>query len=63
LREAGGWKAGEWRREFAKRGRTLTQADCLIAVVALGVNAHLAPGNAMHFPFQELVVDEWTSVV
>jgi predicted nucleic acid-binding protein len=63
LREAEGWKAGEWRRDFAKRGRTLTQADCLIAAAAVGISGRLATGNPRHFPFQELVVDEWTSGV
>jgi predicted nucleic acid-binding protein len=60
LRESEGWNAGEWRREFATRGRTLAQADCLIAAAAVTIGARLATGNPKHFPFEELVVEEWT---
>jgi predicted nucleic acid-binding protein len=63
LGEAEGWTAGDWRREYADRGVTLTQADCLIAAAAVAVGARLATGNQKHFPFRELVVDEWTSGV
>jgi hypothetical protein len=54
-----GWQAGEWRRAFAKRGRTLAQADCLVAAAALGVGGRLATGNPRHFPMQELTVEHW----
>jgi predicted nucleic acid-binding protein len=60
LRESEGWSAGEWRREFATRRRTLAQADCLIAAAAVTIGARLATGNPKHFPFEELVVEEWT---
>lgn len=60
LRESEGWNAGEWRREFATRGRTLAQADCLIAAAAVRTGARLATGNPKHFPFDELLVEEWT---
>jgi predicted nucleic acid-binding protein len=60
MRESEGWNAGEWRREFATRGRTLAQADCLIAAAAVTIGARLATGNPKHFPFEELVVEEWT---
>lgn len=30
-----GWQAGTWRRDFAARGVTLWQADCLLAATAL----------------------------
>jgi predicted nucleic acid-binding protein len=60
LREAEGWNAGAWRREFATRGRTLAQADCLIAAAAVTIGARLATGNPKHFPFEELLVEEWT---
>ncbi len=54
-----GWRAGGWRREFAARGVTLGQADCLIAAAAYGVGARLATGNPLHFPMPELVVEHW----
>jgi predicted nucleic acid-binding protein len=60
LGEAEGWKAGEWRRDLAARGTTLAQADCLIAAAASAIGARLATGNPKHFPFRELVVEDWT---
>jgi predicted nucleic acid-binding protein len=54
-----GWQAGEWRRSFAQQGRTLSQADCLIAAAALAADARLATGNPRHFPMRELRVDHW----
>jgi predicted nucleic acid-binding protein len=64
LREASlgdteGWQAGEWRRAFAARGRTLTQADCLIAAAALSAGGRLATGNPRDFPMAELTVEHW----
>lgn len=59
LGDAEGWQAGEWRREFAARGRTLAQADCLVAAAALAIGARLATGNAKDFPFPELTVEPW----
>jgi predicted nucleic acid-binding protein len=56
---AEGERAGHWRREFARRGTTLAQADCLIAAAAVGVGARLATGNPVHFPMDELVVEHW----
>jgi predicted nucleic acid-binding protein len=54
-----GWQAGEWRREHARRGRALTQADCLVASAALAIDARLATGNPKDFPMAELDVDHW----
>ncbi len=51
--------AGRWRRDFASRGVTLGQADCLIAAAAVGIGARLATGNPKHFPMQELTVEHW----
>ena len=45
LGRAEGRQAGEWRRTFARRGVTLSQADCLIAAAAQAVAAVLATGN------------------
>lgn len=59
LGEAEGWQAGEWRRRFAERGRTLSQADCLVAAAAHSIRARLATGNPRDFPMDELVVEEW----
>jgi predicted nucleic acid-binding protein len=54
-----GQHAGRWRREFADRGVTLSQADCLIAAAALGVRARLITGNPKHFPMEEITVEHW----
>lgn len=54
-----GRRAGAWRREFAARGITLSQADCLIAAAALGSGARLATGNPADFPMADLIVEEW----
>jgi hypothetical protein len=54
-----GERAGRWRRDFARRGVTLSQADCLIAAAAIAVGARLATGNPKHFPMSELDVEHW----
>jgi predicted nucleic acid-binding protein len=59
LGAAEGWQAGEWRRDFAGRGRTLAQADCLIAAAALSVGGRLATGNPRDFPMREIAVEHW----
>ncbi|HVF76170.1 MAG TPA: hypothetical protein VM938_14125 [Acidimicrobiales bacterium] len=46
-------------REFAERGVTLHQADCLIAAAAVGVGAGLATANIDDFPMPELAVEHW----
>ena len=58
---AEGRAAGIWRRAFAGRGVTITQADALVAAAAVGVGARLATGNVRHFPMPELAVEEWPS--
>ena len=59
LRAADGWRAATWRRDFAGRGVTLSQADCLIAAVAVGASARLATGNPTDFPMPGLTVEHW----
>jgi len=59
LGHAEGSVAGAWRRDFAVRGRTISQADCLIAAAAAGLNARLATANAKDFPMAGLTVDPW----
>jgi predicted nucleic acid-binding protein len=59
IRRENGERAGLWRREFARRGITLHQADCLIAAAAIGMRARLATGNPKDFPMTELAVEEW----
>lgn len=54
-----GERAGRWRRDFARRGVTLSQGDCLIAAAAVGVDARLVTGNPKHFPMDELDVEHW----
>lgn len=56
--------AGSWRREAAKVGVTLAQADCLIAAAAAARGATLATGNPKDFTprgfaLPGVVVDHW----
>jgi len=59
LGRAEGERAGRWRRQHARQGITLSQADCLIAAAAVSVGARLATGNPKHFPMHELEVEHW----
>jgi predicted nucleic acid-binding protein len=59
LGEPEGWRAGEWRRDFASRGATLTQADCLVAAAAASIGGRLATGNPKDFPMAGVVVEHW----
>lgn len=59
LGRAEGERAGRWRREHARAGITLSQADCLIAAAAVGVGAGLASGNPKHFPMTSLDLVHW----
>ena|SRR5712692_4572605 len=54
-----GERAGRWRRDFAAKGVTLAQADCLIAAAAMAVGARLATANPKDFPMTELIVEPW----
>jgi len=54
-----GWRVGGWRREFASRGHTLTQSDCLIGAAAVASGGRLATGNPRDFPFDGLAVEHW----
>lgn len=56
---AEGRRAGRWRREFARRGRTLAQADCLIAAAAAATGATLATGNPRDFPMRGVRIEHW----
>ena len=58
---AEGIRAGAWRREFARRGVTLHQADCLIAAAASGIGASLATANVTDFPMLGLAIEDWPS--
>jgi predicted nucleic acid-binding protein len=55
-----GWRAGVWRGEFAAKGKTLSQADCLVAAAALSADAVLATGNPRDFPMKEIAMEHWT---
>jgi predicted nucleic acid-binding protein len=59
LSDREGRRAGEWRRRYAARGRTLSQADCLVAAAALSLGGRLATGNPRDFPMRELAVEHW----
>lgn len=54
-----GWVAGEWRRDFAARGVTLSQADCLVAASAAAIGGRLATGNPKDFPIGGVSVEHW----
>jgi predicted nucleic acid-binding protein len=54
-----GVMAGTWRREYARRGLTLAQADCLVAAAAVLSRATLATGNPKDFPMRELRLEHW----
>lgn len=54
-----GERAGRWRRDFAGKGTTLSQADCLIAAAAVGIGATLATGNPGDYPMEGLRVEHW----
>ena len=54
-----GWQAGQWRREFAAAGTTLSQADCLIAATTMISSGKLATGNPKDFPMPGLEVAHW----
>jgi hypothetical protein len=56
---AEGIRAGEWRSEFARRGATLHQADCLIASAAVGIEASLATANVADYPMPDLSLEHW----
>jgi len=59
LGAAEGWVAGAWRRQQAVGGRTLSQADCLVAAAAAALGGRLATGNPRDFPFPDLDVEHW----
>jgi predicted nucleic acid-binding protein len=53
--------AGWWAQHYAARGRTLSQADLLIAAAAVGLGARLATANPKDFPMKDVVVEHWPS--
>ncbi|MEA3018957.1 MAG: hypothetical protein QOI47_481 [Actinomycetota bacterium] len=61
LGAAEGERAGTWRREFAERGVTLQQADCLIAASAVCIGASIATANVADFPMSGLTIEDWPS--
>lgn len=54
-----GWLAGGWRRSYAAKGRSLAQADCLIAAAAVTTGGTLVTGNPKDFPMKEVRVEHW----
>jgi predicted nucleic acid-binding protein len=59
LGRSAGECAGRWRRDYARKGIALHQADCLIAAAAMAIGARLATGNPKHFPMPEVDVEHW----
>lgn len=54
-------RGGTWRREFARNGITLAQADCLVAAAAASVGGRLATANITDFPMSGIAVEHWPS--
>jgi predicted nucleic acid-binding protein len=59
-----GIEAGEWRRGLARRGRTVAQAESLIAAAAHSMGAALATANVKDYPsgqppMEGLAVQHW----
>jgi len=46
--------AGELKRDFAKKGATLSLADCVIAAVAIQYRVALITDNVKDFPMRDL---------
>lgn len=53
-------KAGEFQREWRKKGQTIALADCLIAATTLLEKAMLVTDNAKHYP---MVTDKITQPI
>ena len=51
--------AGFWRRTRARRGTTLSQADCLVAAAAASLGARLATGNPKDYSMPGVSVEHW----
>lgn len=49
------WKAGEWIREYARRGITLDFVDATIAATCFTRGLILASYNVRHYPMSEIV--------
>jgi predicted nucleic acid-binding protein len=47
-------RAGELKREWARKGRTLTRTDMMIAATALEHGLRLATDNRKDFPMDEI---------
>ena len=47
-------EAGRYRYEFARRGRTLSTTDTIIAATAIAQGATLITANARDFPMEEI---------
>src|SRR5277367_1672880 len=54
LTASSGRKAGALKQGWAKKGRTLTLADMIVAAVALQNNSVLMTDNVKDFPMEEL---------
>jgi predicted nucleic acid-binding protein len=52
-------QAAAWRSDYAARGRTLPQADTLIAACAHTRGATIATANLKDFPMDDLRVEHW----
>lgn len=49
-------QAGEWRYAYARQGRPLSTADCLVAAAAYIHGAILVTGNLRDFPMPEVSI-------
>ena len=51
--------AGWWRREFQRRGTTLSQADAFVAAAASEIGARIATRNPKDFPMRNVDIEHW----
>ncbi|MCD6318300.1 type II toxin-antitoxin system VapC family toxin [Candidatus Aerophobetes bacterium] len=51
--------AGELRRKYTKKGKTLATTDVIIAATAITYGLTLITKNIKHYPFPELKIEEY----
>ena len=50
--------AGELRRKYVKKGKTLATTDVIIAATAITYDLTLVTKNVKHYPFLQLKMEE-----
>lgn len=49
-------RAGQWRYEYARHGRTLSTTDALVAATALAHRATIVTANVRDYPMAEVTI-------